>query len=738
MPARIPIAILFFVSGFTALLYQTVWQRLLVLFLGADIYATTIIVGAFMAGLGFGSIAGGAWSDRLTSTGRIRAFAACELAIALFAVNSTWLYYDRLYGSAGARAISPVAGALIVFLVTLIPTFAMGMSLPLIANAAGDDDAVSRSRRISRLYGWNTLGAAAGSLTAVLYFFRAFDIRSILTISACGSTAIGLLGLLMSFSQSTVRPLARASGRTEAAPPQPGAYWFILYGLSGVVALSLEIVWFRTLGVVLKSNAITFGYLLAIYLAGLGIGALAANAPALRKAEPLKLAVLLQAVGPTVAVALFAVVTQASGRVAAGRVLWEYLGRGERSLDATTIALVYVVVPLVTILPATIAMGLAFGAVQRAVQQDAAFVGRRIGALQAVNVIGATLGAIATGLGFLGWLGSPGTLAVLLVLSVAPLCTWLVRHKDRSRAWVLPAVAAVVLILLPGQERFWAALHGNIRHQVVVGEDGSGLIVLRRDPGETKVFLGGLNQSWLPYKGVHTALGAIPSLLHPSPRLVAVIGLGSGDTAYSIGGRSDTASIDCIEIMAPQAPALRALLAVAPYPALDLLLRDRRVHHAVADARRVLRQSGARYDLIEADALFPTASYAGNLYSREYFELLRDRLAAGGFAATWLPTERTRRTLLAVFPFVVTIGNIGIGSMTPLPADLQVIKARLADPFTRDHFERGQVDIEAVLDQFTAARTIWYGPDSPRSDQDLNHDLFPRDEFAVPPANRPD
>ncbi len=499
--------------------------------------------------------------------------------------------------------------------------------------------------------------------------------------------------------------------------------------------MSLEIVWFRIIGVMLKSDAITFGYLLAIYLAGLGIGALKSNVPALRRTEPARAVVLLQALGPTVAVGLFALLTQASGRFGAGRVLWEYLGRGERGLNETTIRLIYVVVPIVLILPTTIAMGLGFGAVQRAVQQDAACVGRRVGALQAANVIGATLGALATGIAFLGWFGSSGTLALLLIIGVAPLCLWLLHTKDRSRAWTLPVVAAVVLILLPGQARFWAALHGSIRHQVVVGEDGSGLIVMRRDPHETKVFLAGLNQSWLPYTGIHTALGAIPSLLHPSPRRIAVIGLGSGDTAYSIGGRSDTTSIDCIEIMSPQLPALRTLLKVAPYPALDLLLRDRRVRHSVADARRALRQDRASYDLIEADALHPTASYAGNLYSREYFELLRDRLAPGGFAATWLPTDRTRNTLIAVFPFVVTIGNIGIASMARLPADLRVIKARLADPFTRDHFDRGEVDIEAVIDKYTAARTIWYGPDSPRSDQDLNHDLFPRDEFAVPPDN---
>src|SRR5688572_5669201 len=93
--------VLFFLSGFAALLYQVVWQRMLTFFGGADIYSVTIIVSAFMGGLGFGSLAGGYLADRLDSRRRLVAFAVCELAIAAFAIFSAAIYYDVLYVQAG-------------------------------------------------------------------------------------------------------------------------------------------------------------------------------------------------------------------------------------------------------------------------------------------------------------------------------------------------------------------------------------------------------------------------------------------------------------------------------------------------------------------------------------------------------------------------------------------------------------------------------------------------------------
>ena len=100
--ARVIFVFVFVASGVAALIYQTIWQRMLTLFGGADVFSVTIVVAAFMGGLGFGHLAGGHLADRLDGRHRLIAFAACEIAVALFAIASPWIYYDWLYVRLGA------------------------------------------------------------------------------------------------------------------------------------------------------------------------------------------------------------------------------------------------------------------------------------------------------------------------------------------------------------------------------------------------------------------------------------------------------------------------------------------------------------------------------------------------------------------------------------------------------------------------------------------------------------
>ena len=255
------------------------------------------------------------------------------------------------------------------------------------------------------------------------------------------------------------------------------------------------------------------------------------------------------------------------------------------------------------------------------------------------------------------------------------------------------------------------------------------------DPDETRVFLGGISQSWLPYRGVHTALGALPALLHPQPEEIALIGLASGDTLFAIGGSPSTRTIDSLEIMAPQLPALERLAQLGRYPALQMLLADSRVRHLNVDGRTYLRRTRRRFDIVEADPLLPQSASAGNLYSVEYFRLLKDCLKSGGLAVTWLPTTRTRDTFASVFPYVLQFGDIGIGSLSRIAYDPATLRARIASPFTNAYFARGGIDLAATLAPYLAAR-----PEAslaPGYWSDLNRDLFPMDEFAIPYRGSP-
>jgi spermidine synthase len=786
---RFAFLVVFFVSGFAALLYQIIWQRMLTFFGGADVYSVTIIVSAFMGGLGFGSLAGGHLADRLTARGRMIAFATCELAVGLFATFSADIYYDLLYVRLGAWALPRPALAATIFAVTLWPTFFMGMSLPLAATAL-TQDARQPARWVPLLYGWNTIGAACGSLVAAGILFRTFDFVTDVRLGAILSFSCAIGALLASpfivrrwsphaalpdtSSFSTVSSTSSSISSSTHPPThiRLGA-WIAIYAVSGFVALSLEIVWFRVLGVLMKSNSFTFGHLLGVYLAGVGLGALIANTRPMRAWRPAPAFFLLQAAIPIVAAIALVLFVASIDRLTIGSALWEYLGqyealtRDDRSgmviFTGLTDSLIggrprlfitlYVLLPLWLLGLPTLMMGLSFGHLQRAVQTDLAALGRRVGWLQTANIVGCMTGAMLTGLLLLDWLGSAGTLRLLVCCSALFLFLFVHTQTNRARltSFAGCALAIIAMVwLIPSASTFWARLHAATPEQIIEEEDGSGLSVLKeklkenvndpppmaqRQKDEVVVYANGLGQSTLPYGGVHTVLGAWPAMLHERPESVAVIGLGSGDTLFAIGGRPETRVIESIEIIAPELDTLRRLDRHRTYPALRLLLHDHRVQHWFTDGRAFLRKRPQRYDIIEADALRPMSAYAGNLYSVEYFELLRDRLNPGGMAVTWAPTARVIDSVIKAFPHVLIFKDLAIGSTTPLSFDRSAIRARLQHAFTREYYQRGDIAIETLLAPYLADTPRVYGPEFNRDTLvDVNRDLFPKDEFAIPRA----
>jgi hypothetical protein len=248
------------------------------------------------------------------------------------------------------------------------------------------------------------------------------------------------------------------------------------------------------------------------------------------------------------------------------------------------------------------------------------------------------------------------------------------------------------------------------------------------------VFVNGLGQSAMPYGDIHTALGLLPAFIHPEPRDVAIIGLGSGDTVHAVAGRPEIQNIVCIEIIGPQLVTLKELAARYPYTGLLNLLNDPRIDHVAADGRLALMRSPARFDIIEADALRPNSAYSGNLYSDGYFARLRDRLRPNGLAVTWSPTVRVHNAFVRTFPHVVSFPGILIGSRQPIVFNREAVLARLSQPAVRDHFARAGIDVGHIVKAYLVEQ--WrYTPAFDRETlTDFNTDLFPKDEFNRPAA----
>lgn len=758
----------FFVSGFAALSFQVIWQRLLGVFSGSDVHSATIVVAAFMAGLGCGSLVGGRVADRVTPRMSLALFVLAELAIAVFGYFSIDLYYGTLYARLGHVALGPGTIAAVLFVGLLWPTFFMGLSLPLLTR--GLTTAIGHAARVAgSLYGSNTLGAAVGAMTATWVLLPVWGLEGTVLISAALNVLVAAIAAPVALGWRTsrtedlpLRPRTDAAGpgsdqvQTELSYPA----LLLLSGLSGFVALSFEIVWFRLLGVMLKSSAFTFGTLLAVYLAGIGLGAAAAVPWLHRCRRPARLFVALQVGIGLYAGATLTLLVSSLGNTGPTAKLFRYFGSydpldagaavGWLAASATGAGSqawqlfgLYLGLPILIVGPPTLLMGVAFPLLQRAVQRDPARVGTRLGATLASNIAGSTLGSLVTGLVWLSWLGTAGTLKLLVGISALFPLIWLFRNRVAGASLVLrygrgaavvAAVAAVVAVIPEGQS-LWTRLHGTRPGSLVVGEDASGTFALRKDVGNRSfkvvVFANGLGQSWIPYGGIHTVLGALPAFIHEDPRDALVIGLGSGDTLFGMAGRTSLARITCVEIVRPQLETLKVLSRQWPDPGLLAVLNDPRISHVYGDGRVHIARGGRQFDIIEADALRPTSSYSGNLYSTAYFELLRRHLKPGGLAVTWSPTERIHNSFLKVFPHVLSFGSIVLGSNEPIVFDRDALRARLADPDVRRHYMAAGIPIGPLLAPYLDSRPGVYGPEFDRSTlADVNTDLFPKDEFS--------
>ena len=787
-PGQIAVALtIFFLSGFAALLYQVVWQRLLVIFSGADVYSVTIIVGAFMAGLGIGNLTGGYLADRLSVQANLYLFAGAEAAIGVFGLLSKTIYYDVLYAKLSSLAAFPGV-AIVLFLSLLWPTFFMGLSLPILARAL-TRTASSAGRRVGSLYGWNTLGAACGALATPWWLLPRIGLENSIWAGVAINFACAVGAACLAWSQihdpagdrkagpRSNDPHPQAGLDTPSAgdaplradvfslePTLPFSMWAVVYGITGFSALALEIIWFRLLGVMLKSTAFTFGTLLAVYLAGLGAGAalaaplvgrsrrpgttfltaqvililfagltVAALVAALESGRPAPLAAHLAGGEPyDVYRAVAAISEVVAGRAVADhwKTLREFLG-------------LYAALPIALIGIPTFLMGFSFPYLQKATQVDSSRVGRRVGLLMTSSIIGNVLGATLAGWLLLPLLGTPATLRVVVAVG-GLLSLLLARHvahdrstRGRAMGLAFAGLAVLTMMFIPNAPRFWATVHGASADRVIVAEDGSGLSVLKSSApnlrGQTFVFVSGLSQSWIPYGNVHTVLGALPALLHENPEEIAVIGLGSGDTAFAAAGRSSVRRVVCIEIIGAQKGTLERYARISPDPGLVGLLSDPRIEHVVGDGRAFIARSNRRFDIIEADALRPSSAYSGNLYSKEYFELLARHLKPGGLAVTWAPTGRVHATFVKVFPYVLAFGaDILVGSNDPMTFDRDAFMARLTSVDVRTYFARAGIDIEPFLASYVDGVSA-LGADYDRSAlQDLNTDLFPKDEYNLP------
>ena len=749
MPSRqrTVLFVVFAVTGFSALTLQVVWQRVISLHAGVDLFSFTTVIAAFLTGLGVGSLLGGVVADRLGPRRSLLAFAASNAGIGLFAWFSLWLFYD-VYRSAVPHLDGTLAAFGFHFLLLIVPTTLMGLSLPLVSRGVVEriEDA---GPLVGRLYAVNTLGAGLGAgisgwiLIGNLGFVGVVRLAGTLNVLA----ALAILSLWRTAARAAAEAPAPATTTTPTAGQGDRAWpWFLVYGLTGAVALGLELVFFRLVDALMRSNSYTFGHVLCIYLLLFGAGAAVASRFVGRARRPdrwflgIQFAVgVLALVGPLALVELPKLLG-VYGPFKSHFAIDGYNVGGYRFDSAREIArvgFVHVFGPLLIMGAPVLAMGASFPFVQRLVAQRVETLGRRTGLLLLANIAGNVTGTLLVGFVLIDALGTAGTLRLLAGLLLLPGLAAAAMAPRRRPAFAAGAAALLLglVAVFPSNFRLWAYFHSAPEGEFALAEDRACVNALKKVEGEDFLFINATSQNGHPFDDFHVLVGLVPALIHPDPDRAMAVGLGIGATPYGMSRDPRLGHLDVVEICGGEVDLLHVLAGRGAVE-MERLLSDPRVDIHVGDGRKFLLSADERFDVLTVDVVRPQAAFSGNLYSVEFYELLRSRLDADGLVSQWQATPRVLNSATEVFPHVLRFtvpsydgSQFMVASQRPITFDRAAVLERFRAMEPARMFSPAQA--ARLLDFLTTVEPGEVSVVRRIGGDGLNHDLAPRDEYFL-------
>lgn len=744
VPSRQVVIALFALTGFSALCLQVVWQRVISIHGGVDMFSSATVVAAFMAGLGLGSLIGGALADRLGPERSILAFALANAGIGLFGWGSLAIFYDG-YRALAEQVQSLPAAFAFHFALLVVPTTLMGLSLPLLSRGVvrtiGEAAPV-----VSRLYAANTLGAAGGAAVAgwVLLGNLGFDgtVRLASSLNLVAAIAVFVLRRAARDAEPAApaqleAPAARAAGGDNRIWP-----WLALYAATGAAALALEVVYFRLVDGIMRSNSYTFAHVLTLYLLLFGAGAAAAGERARRSASPDTTFLWIQFwIG---AASLLGVLLLLNAPPVFGlrEALDQYFsGEGfiygfESVTDLrSTMAAVFahLLAPALVMGVPVFLMGYAYPFIAALVLRRDSTLGRHTGALMACNIAGNVAGSLIAGFVLLDTLGTAGTLALLgaLLMTLGIVAALRMPRARGARSAAAAATLAALLLVFPSNEELWGFLHGAPAEDFALVEERSCVNALVEDDGLQMLHLNAAAQNGYPYDDFHLLIGLYPALLHPNPQRALAVGLGIGATPYGMLLDPRMRLVETVEICEGLGDLLSELGGESAR-----FLSDPRLDLQYGDGRKRLLAADEPYDVITVDALRPQSGYSGNVYSVEFYQLVSERLAPGGLFAQWVPTDRVLASVTEVFRHVATAVGPGgayflIASNDPIPADRAGASERFRARPRGALSPQQRASLEWYFDHGALTHVRRGEPREPAPDSELNHDLHPRDEYFL-------
>ena len=679
---------LFFVSGLTALIYQTIWARELHLVFGTSTFAISTVLAAFMAGLGLGGIVMARTADTITKP--LRAYGILEIGIGLYALIFPLLVtlvtpiYLAAYRS---LAPGPVVYGLIQFALVgsllILPTAFMGATLPLLARFATQRLAAAGDR-VGTLYAVNTAGAVFGTWFAgfILLPWAGLWLATVLAAVANIVLGVAAVGLDNWSGQDQVPDVVDDVDHDYVGQIGPAVIPVAAaMGLAGFASLTYEVAWFRLLALMLGASVYAFSTMLLAFLFGIAIGGKLGGAlgdQVMRRSGQNGVLFALAWVEAGVAVSSYGLMYLYPELPFWYVWLFDWMAAEGRPNAMWAVSLV---ISALVMTPPAILMGIAFPVAVRAVVGHEDKLGGPVGAIYGINTWGGVFGAFLAGFVFLPGIRVQGTIFVACLanlLAAALVAGYAARSSGKSWAYASPLGIVAFALLYATSKPPWdpmlmtAGMYQYVSHfenhsrkgiksyavekyDLLYYREGlSSVVTVAQNEDSENIWLannGKVDASTTTDMPTQVLCSLLPMQFSENPSEVLVIGLASGVTAGSVTTHPQMTSMEVVELEPAIEEAARIFGErgfnhnVLDDPRTTLIANDGRNH--------VLLSEPGRYDVIISEPSNPWITGVSNLFTREFFELGKSRLKEGGVWSQWVQVYGMDpddvRTLLGTF-----------------------------------------------------------------------------------------
>lgn len=652
--------LVFFLSGFAGLIYQIVWQRVLTTYFGVENISFTLIVSIFMFGLGIGSIIGGIIADR--SKHNVLIYSAIEVVLGLFGFIS--ISYINLIGENTAGSNYVLSGILI-FLFLSIPTILMGMTLPILVkiyNRLCDDYLNS----ISVLYFINTLGAAIGSLVSSFVLISIWGLGGALNVAIfINFLLFGILLFTNSRSKKSTKvtsPVASVITSDTSFARKAYVYVFI----TGFLAIAYEIIWFRIISILTKSSPYALSSVLFMYLLGIALGSLLINLLVKNvEFDFIEKRNLFFKIQVLIALSVFTIfllffILSKTGFNDLIELSYNTILHPDPNFENIWQLIDIMAWPAYFILIPTLLIGASFPLITSLTLNKKGTEGTSLGSIYLSNILGNVLGGIVTGFILLKYIGTEVSILILIITGL--LFLFLEKSNPFLSILKLGSVFVITfcLFLIPNAKgKFYDIIFpenliatGDIKF---FNEDENGISQVYSNSGNrSRAVINGLGHGIRPGLSFHQKALSVISR-KPTAQNILIIGFGAGNFVEVSALLPNNPQITIVELNANHIITQRNV------PEIDAIFKDN-VELIIDDGRRYLNRTDKKFDIIMMDPLRSTTSFSNNIYSSNFFELIKNHLKKNGLLYSFHDEQYMSKTLATVFPYSIHYPSFSLSS----------------------------------------------------------------------------